>query len=112
MLDENLAENARVVGDYFLQKLLTLKEKHRAIGDVRGKGLMLAVELVKDRATKEPFGPADAYPLAISEACVSNGVMIRTIVNKLIISPPLTFTKEHVDEVVEVLDRAFVANPW
>lgn len=112
VLDENLAENARVVGDYFLAKLLGLKEKHRAIGDVRGKGLMLAVELVKDRTTKEPFGPADAYPLAISEACVNNGVMIRTIVNKLIISPPLTFTKEHVDEVVEVLDRAFVANPW
>ncbi|MNQ81840.1 Taurine--pyruvate aminotransferase [compost metagenome] len=112
VVKENLAENARVVGDYFMAKLLELKDKHRAIGDVRGKGLMLAVELVKDRVTKEPFGPDDAYPVAISEGCVSKGVMIRTIVNKLIISPPLTFTKDHVDEVVEALDKTFAANPW
>jgi len=112
VLKENLAENARVVGDYFKQRLLELKDKHRAIGDVRGKGLMIAVELVKDRATKEPFGPEDAFPNAISESCVNNGVMVRTIVNKLIISPPLTFTKDHVDEVVSVLDQAFTLNRW
>jgi adenosylmethionine-8-amino-7-oxononanoate aminotransferase len=112
VVKENLAENARVVGDYFMAKLLELKDKHRAIGDVRGKGLMLAIELVKNRETKEPFGPGDAYPVAISEGCVSKGVMIRTIVNKLIISPPLTFTKEHVDEVVEALDKTFAANHW
>lgn len=109
---ENLADNAAVVGEYFLGRLLELKEKHRAIGDVRGKGLMIAIELVKDRSTKEPFGPTDAYPLLISEGCVSSGVMLRTIVNKLVISPPLTFTKEHVDEVISVLDRIFVENPW
>lgn len=112
VLKENLAENARVVGDYFKERLLELKDKHRAIGDVRGKGLMIAVELVKDRATKEPFGPEDAFPIAISESCVNNGVMVRTIVNKLIISPPLTFTKDHVDEVVSVLDQAFTLNRW
>lgn len=112
VLRENLAENAAVVGDYFLERLLELKSKHRAIGDVRGKGLMIAIELVKDRQTKEPFGPEEAYPLAISEGCVNSGVMLRTIVNKLIISPPLTFTKDNVDEVIEVLDRTFIANPW
>jgi len=112
VLKENLTENARVVGDYFLDKLLELKSKHRAIGDVRGKGLMIAIELVKDRASKEPFGPEDTFPPAISETCVNNGVMIRTIVNKLIISPPLTFTREHVDEVVRVLDLAFTTHRW
>lgn len=112
VLKENLTENAAVVGDYFMARLLELKDRHRAIGDVRGKGLMLAVELVKDRASKEPFGPGDSCPAAISESCVSNGVMIRTIVNKLIISPPLTFTTEHVDEVIRVLDQAFSANRW
>lgn len=112
VLKENLAENARVVGEYFMSRLLELKDKHRAIGDVRGKGLMIAVELVKDRTTKEPFGPEDAFPGAISESCVSNGVMVRTIVNKLIISPPLTFTRDHVDEVVSVLDQAFTLNRW
>lgn len=111
-LKENLPENARVVGSYFLEKLLTLKEKHKAIGDIRGKGLMIAIELVKDRTTREPFGPTDAYPNAISEGCVDNGVMIRCIVNKLIISPPLIFTKAHVDEVVRVLDLVFTKHPY
>ena len=73
---------------------------------------MASIELVKDRTTKEPFGPEDSYPVAISESCVNNGVMIRTIVNKLIISPPLTFTTEHVDEVIRVLDQAFSLNRW
>jgi putrescine---pyruvate transaminase len=104
---EDLATNARVVGEYFLQKLLELKDKHRVIGDVRGKGLMIAVELVKDRKTKEPFSPVDPYPTAVSDECVANGVMIRTIVNKFIISPPLTFTREHVDTVIAALDNAF-----
>ena len=106
-LKENLAANADDVGTYFIDKLRGLKDKYQAIGDVRGKGLMIAIELVKDRGTREPFGPTDAYPIAISEACVENGVMIRCIVNKLIISPPLIFTKSHVDEVVRVLDKAF-----
>ncbi len=109
---EDLATNARNVGAYFLQKLLGLKDKHPVIGDVRGKGLMIAVELVKDRNTKEPFSPVDAYPSSISELCVANGVMLRTIVNKFIISPPLTFTRGHVDEVVGVLDRALTQQPY
>jgi len=112
LLRENLTDNAARVGAYFLARLLELKERHRAIGDVRGKGLMIAIELVKDRQTREPFAPTDAYPLAISEACVENGVMLRTIVNKLIISPPLIFTREHVDEVMDVLERVFSQNPW
>jgi adenosylmethionine-8-amino-7-oxononanoate aminotransferase len=67
---------------------------------------------VKDRKTKEPFAPTDAYPLEISEMCVAAGVMLRTIVNKFIISPPLIFTKEHADEVVRVLDQALTKKPY
>ena len=81
-------------------------DKHEVIGDVRGKGLMIAVELVKDRKTKEPFSPVDAYPMAVSDACLANGVMLRTIVNKFIISPPLTLTEAQADEIVAVLDHA------
>jgi putrescine---pyruvate transaminase len=109
---ENLADNARLVGEYFLQKLLALKGKHEVIGDVRGKGLMLAVELVKNRSTKEPFSPLDAYPGEISNLCVAEGVMLRTIVNKFIISPPLTFTRAHVDEVVRVFDKCLTRHPY
>jgi len=109
---ERLAENARAVGEYFLEKLRALKGKHEVIGDVRGKGLMIGVELVKNRSTKEAFSPADSYPTDISNLCVADGVMLRTIVNKFVISPPLTFTRAHVDEVVRVFDRALTQRPY
>jgi putrescine---pyruvate transaminase len=109
---EDLAENARTVGEYFLQKLLALKDKHEVIGDVRGKGLMIGVELVKNRATREAFSPLDSYPMEISNLCVADGVMLRTIVNKFVISPPLTLTRDHVDEVVRVFDRSLTRHPY
>lgn len=102
-VSEGFAENAKYVGDYFLQKLLPLKDKFEVIGDIRGKGLMIAIELVKDRGTKEPFAPTDSYPMRVSDHCLANGVMVRTIVNKFIISPPLIFTREHADKVVSTL---------
>lgn len=107
---ENLPENARVVGDYFIEQLKERLGGFEAVGDIRGKGLMIAIELVKDRGTKEPYGPEDALPRDVSEYCVERGVMVRTIVHKMIISPPLTFTREHVDEVVTILEQALAAN--
>ena len=112
VLRERLDENAAQVGSYFLAQLEKLKSKYEVIGDVRGKGLMIAVELVKDRKTKEPFSPVDEYPGRVSDACLENGVMLRTIVNKFIISPPLTITRKHVDQAVAALDRALEKNPY
>jgi putrescine---pyruvate transaminase len=82
------------------------------IGDIRGKGLMIAIELVKDRQTKEPFAPTDSYPGEVSDIFLDNGVMLRTIVNKFIISPPLTLTRDHVDEVVRVVDYGLAKHPY
>ncbi|MFG1430258.1 aminotransferase class III-fold pyridoxal phosphate-dependent enzyme [Xanthobacter sp. V2C-8] len=110
-LEQKLTENAAEVGAYFLSELKAKLGEFKAVGDIRGKGLMIAVELVKDRTTREPYGPTDAFPAAIQNFCLSHGIMIRCIVNKLIISPPLTFTKAHVDEVVSVLSAAFNAHP-
>lgn len=109
VLRENLAENAGVVGDYLIRKLQQELYAFAPVGDIRGKGLMICIELVKDRKTKEPFGPTDPLPAAVSEFCVSRGVMIRTIGHKMIISPPLTFTKAHADQVVDVLRQALKA---
>ena len=61
--EENLRENAASVGDYFREKLEGLQEKHSLIGEVRGKGLMQGIELVKDRGTKEPAPEATTRPL-------------------------------------------------
>lgn len=111
VIRENLAENASKVGTHLLAGLRRLMDKYDVIGDVRGKGLMIAVELVKDRKTKEPFSPVDSYPMAVSDACLANGVMLRTIVNKFIISPPLTLNVAQADEIVAVLDHALSVTP-
>jgi putrescine---pyruvate transaminase len=109
VIQENLTANAADVGAHLLKGLRGLMDRHEAIGDVRGKGLMIAVELVKDRATKEPFTPLDSYPGKVSDTCLANGVMLRTIVNKFIISPPLILTKEQADTIVTVLDHALAS---
>ena len=72
---------------------------------------MIAVELVKDRRTREPFTPADPYPGKVSDSGLEQGVRLRTVVNERIVSPPLTFTRQHVDEAVAVLDQALTLNP-
>ena len=107
--DENLPANAKEVGAYFLARLEGIADRHPHIGDVRGMGLMLAVELVADKATKQPFDLADRFGARVWERCVENGVLIRNLADTFIISPPLTLKKEHVDEMVDVFDRALAA---
>jgi putrescine---pyruvate transaminase len=107
VLRENLTENAHLVGGYFLDRLRGLMARHEAIGDIRGKGLMLTIEMVKDRMTKEPYGHGDEFPAAIARFCREHGVWLRQVDHKFIISPPLIFTPQLVDEVVAVLDAAY-----
>ena len=111
VLREGLPENAREVGGYFLQRLRGLMDRHEAIGDVRGKGLMMTIEMVEDRKTKVAFGHDHAFPSSIAKFCRENGVWLRQVDHKFIISPPLTFTRQHVDQVVEVLDLAYSKTP-
>jgi len=107
VLKERLPENARDVGAYFFEKLRRLVDVHEAVGDVRGRGLMMCLEMVKNRETKEPFAHDDEFPKNVSRFCRDNGIWLRQVEHKFIISPPLTFTRKHVDEVVAVLDRAY-----
>lgn len=111
VLREGLVENAREVGGYFLQRLRGLMDRHEAIGDVRGKGLMMTIEMVEDRKTKAAFGHDHPFPSSIAKFCRENGVWLRQVDHKFIISPPLTFTRQHVDQVVEVLDLAYSKTP-
>lgn len=104
--DEKLTENAATVGAYFKTQLHQLAERHELIGDVRGKGLMLAIELVKDRKTKEPFAPTDPFGRRLTMAARERGAIIRWTAGKVILSPPLTFTTGHVDETIGILDDA------
>lgn len=56
--EEDILENVRTIGDFFMKRLNKMKEQHPIIGDVKGKGFLLGIELVKDKVTKEPFEQA------------------------------------------------------
>src|SRR5258708_5176495 len=105
--EENLLENAHTVGAHFRAKLEGLKEKYPLIGDVRGMGLMQALELVKDRHTKEPAPEATTQLL---ERARDNGLLIGKgglFGNVIRLSPMLNISKPDVDEAVRLLDKSF-----
>ena len=105
--EENLLENADVVGSYFRGKLEALQEKYPLIGDVRGLGLMQGLELVKDRGTKEPAPEATTQLL---ERTRENGLLVGKgglYGNVIRLSPMLNIAKSDVDEAVDLLDQSF-----
>jgi 4-aminobutyrate aminotransferase-like enzyme len=107
--EDDLRTNAHVVGGYFRQKLDELKDKHPLIGDVRGMGLLLALELVEDRATQQP-SPKGTN--AIMEEARKRGLLIGKggfYGNVLRMSPPLNISKADVDEAARILDESFAA---
>ena len=106
VVDEDLPGNAAAIGAYFLRKLEGLAERHALIGDVRGKGLMLVIELVGDQKTKTPIAPGDTLNKRLIHAARERGALIRCAAGKIILSPPLTFTRDHVDQSVAILDEA------
>jgi 4-aminobutyrate aminotransferase len=109
--DEGLVENAARVGAHALARLHELKARHRLIGDVRGLGLLLGIELVKDRTTKEP---ASDEAEAVLYACLERGLSFKiTFGNVLTLSAPLTITTSEMDQALAILDEALaeVAGP-
>ncbi len=104
--DEDLKRNAAIVGTYLRERLEGLKEKHACIGDVRGLGLMQGLELVKDRDTKEPYPQA---VLKVFEETKRRGVLIGKgglYGNVIRTGMMLNSTKDHVDQLAEVLDAS------
>jgi len=102
--DEKLLENARVVGEYTLAGMRQLQERHAIIGDVRGRGLFFAVEMVRDRASKEP---ATAETKRTVNAMRERGVLLSRIGladNILKIRPPMPFSRANADQLLETLD--------
>jgi alanine-glyoxylate transaminase/(R)-3-amino-2-methylpropionate-pyruvate transaminase len=107
--EEGLQENSRVVGGHFKSGLEELQQRHSLIGDVRGMGLMLGVELVRDRESKEP---ATSETALVLEEARSMGVLVGKgglFGNVLRIKPPMCITRDDVDFALAVLDRALAA---
>ena len=104
---QNLLTNAAEVGAYLREKLIELQQKHALIGEVRGMGLMQALELVEDRRTKTP---APAAALQLMEAARQNRLLIGKgglYGNTIRISPPLNIGRSDVDEFARLLDASF-----
>ncbi|XP_020233466.1 alanine--glyoxylate aminotransferase 2 homolog 3, mitochondrial [Cajanus cajan] len=104
---EKLQENAFVVGSYLKERLTALKDKYELIGDVRGRGMMLGVELVTDRQLKTP---AKDETLHVMDQMRELGVLIGKggyYGNVFRITPPLCFTKEDADFLVDAMDYTF-----
>jgi taurine-pyruvate aminotransferase len=102
------------MGGYLLDGLRGLA-KRPIVGDVRGKGLLQAIELVKDRTTKEPVD--GSIVSAVVDFCRDHGVIVgrsgggRRFGNVIVLSPPLVITRAECDRLVDTLDRALAALP-
>jgi len=107
--EDHLADNAEVVGRYYREGLESLKEKFEPVGDVRGMGLLQAMEFVKDRVSKEPD---PAMTNKFMEECRNRGLLVGKgglSGNVVRTSPPLNISKSDVDEAIKIMDQALTA---
>lgn len=105
---EDLPGRAREVGAY-LNERITEFLRYPNVGDVRGRGLMAAIELVTDKASRGVLAAPAPFVQALVAAARSEGAIVRVQGNRLIVSPPLVFTRADVDEAVRILHAAFAA---
>jgi L-2,4-diaminobutyrate transaminase len=105
---ENLPAAAAERGEYFRDRLRAGVGDHPYVGDIRGEGLMIGVELVADKAAKRFFDPADGAHKIVSAALLNNGVTMRALpwVEVLGVSPPLIISEAEIDRAVAMLARS------
>src|SRR2546426_8075456 len=107
ILNEDLVTNAERVGKVMLTRLEALKEKYRCVGEVRGRGLMLGIELVRDRTSKEPL-PKNVTQ-ALYQECLRRGLVVMTYSPSIRINPPLVIREEQALAGLAILDEALGA---
>src|SRR5437588_6465520 len=107
--EEGLVEQARQRAEYLLARLHELQERHEQIGDVRGQGLLVGLELVEDRVTKKP---ADQLGVAVGNECLRRGLSMNIVrstagmLNCFRMAPPLSISESEIDTAVEIMDDA------
>jgi taurine---2-oxoglutarate transaminase len=110
--EEGIVENSAEMGGVFAEALRGLQERHPSVGDVRGLGCFWGIELVKDRDTREPLVPFNAVGDAfapvgrVAKAALERGLYLMTHWNVIMVCPPLTITREEIDEGIGILDEA------
>ena len=105
IVERRLPENAKRVGAYLVQKLEALRPLG-IIGDIRGKGLMIGVELVEDPPTKTPFAPEVKLGLRIGKQALANGLLLRYDPHWIAFGPPLIVITEDIDQMVAILEQS------
>ena len=116
--EDNLVERSAELGAYLLEKAMELKEKHPSVGDVRGLGLFVGLELVKNKETREPLTPMNAKllpgsnpKLEVAKKLGEMGMMAMAAnpVNVIALAPPLIVTKDEIDEGIAIMNKALEA---
>ena len=110
--EEGLVAQAQQRGNYLMAGLRELQNRHEQIGDVRGKGLLVGIELVEDRTTKKP---ADALGVAVGDECLRRGLSMNIVrstggmLNCFRMAPPLSITESEIDIALGIIDDALTA---
>lgn len=104
ILEEGLVENSRRVGEHMLSRLREMQERRRLVGDVRGKGLLIGVDLVADRATGEPLEAK--WTERLYKRCLENGLVVMAYGARVRINPPLVICEEEADAGLDIFEAA------
>jgi len=111
---ERLVERAATLGEYLHQQAREKLSPHPTVGEIRGKGMLMGVELVKDKETKEPFDPGvqasyKVHKLAMEKGCLvvpRTGVVQGVMGDQIMIAPPLIITESEIDTALDIVDEA------
>lgn len=108
----DLINRSKEIGDYLLSRLIELKEKHPSVGDVRVIGLFAALEIVKNKKTKEPFSTkldkVSGNPMLVDKIALElmkKGIFVQAWISHFIIAPPLIISKEEIDYAISEFDE-------
>lgn len=106
---QNLPQKAAARGRYMMERLKPFEQRFAPVGEVRGKGLMVCLDLVSDKRSRAPLAPDSSVPRDVVRLAADHGALVRAVANYLILSPPLIIEESEIDVIVDALDAAFRA---
>jgi adenosylmethionine-8-amino-7-oxononanoate aminotransferase len=103
----DLPRLAATRGRYMIDRLKPLQDRYDLVGEVRGKGLMICIDLVADKKARTPLAPDSRTTRDVARHAASKGALVRAVGNNIILSPPLIIDEQEIDIIVEALEDAF-----
>jgi putrescine aminotransferase len=111
VMRDKLTANAATQGEYLLQALRPFAGRFDRVGDVRGKGLLVALDLVNDKSTREPVDLMGGYPARVCDIARAHGALVRPMGSMIIAAPPLVADRKQLDVIVAALAAGFEQAP-